>query len=92
MHSEVYALAKSHKHTYFSSKTHSSKPFVLIHLMFGVLLLNYNHGLSYFISFVDDCTRMCWVYFLKSKSEVFDVFVKFYDMLLTQFQAQLQIL
>ena len=40
----------------------------------------------------DACTRMCWVYFLKHKTKVFDVFVKFYNMLGTQFQTQLKIL
>ena len=29
---------------------------------------------------------MCWVYFLKHKSEVFDVFVKFYHMIVNQFK------
>ena len=42
--------------------------------------------------FMDDCTQMSWVYFLKHKFEVFDVFIKFYHMILTQFQTQPQIL
>lgn len=32
---------------------------------------------KYFILFIDDFTRMTWVYFLKQKSEVFSVFKKF---------------
>ena len=35
---------------------------------------------------------MYWVYFLKHKSDVFDVFVKFYNMFLTQFHAKPKIL
>ena len=31
----------------------------------------------YFILFIDDFSRMTWVYFLKEKSEVFGVFKKF---------------
>ena len=50
------------------------------------------HSYSYFVSFIDDCTRMCWIYFLKHKSEVFDVFVKFYNMIVTQFIAKPKIL
>ena len=42
--------------------------------------------------FVDDCTRMSWVYFLKQKFEVFSVFVAFYNILQTQFHAKPQIL
>ncbi|KAG8501219.1 hypothetical protein CXB51_003321 [Gossypium anomalum] len=34
-------------------------------------------GNRYFILFIDDCTRYCWVYFLKHKSEVVQVFMKF---------------
>ena len=67
----------------------SSKPFDLIHSdVWGPAPTFHTHGLSYFITFVDDCTRMCWVYFLKHKTEVFDTFVKFYNMLQTQFQTQ----
>jgi hypothetical protein len=31
-------------------------------------------GKSYFVTFIDDSTRKVWVYFLRHKSEVFDVF------------------
>ena len=31
----------------------------------------------YFILFIDDFTRFCWIFFLKHKSEVAQVFVKF---------------
>ena len=41
---------------------------------------------------MDDCTRMSWIYFLKHKSEVCNVFVKFYNMIMTQFQTNPQIL
>ncbi|KAG8503616.1 hypothetical protein CXB51_001792 [Gossypium anomalum] len=35
------------------------------------------NGNRYFILFIDDCTRYCWIYFLKHKSEVVQVFMKF---------------
>jgi len=35
------------------------------------------NGNNYFLLFIDDYTRMCWVYFIKLKSEVFDVFKQF---------------
>ena len=31
----------------------------------------------YFILFIDDFTRMTWVYFMRQKSEVFTIFRKF---------------
>ena len=33
-------------------------------------------GSRYYVTFIDDCTRKVWVYFLKQKSEVFSVFKK----------------
>ena len=50
------------------------------------------HNFSYYVLFVDDYTRMSWVYILKQKSEVSSVFVTFYNMLQTQFHAQPKIL
>ncbi len=32
-------------------------------------------GAEYFVTFIDDCTRFVWVYFLKNKSDVFDKFL-----------------
>ena len=35
------------------------------------------NGNKYFIIFIDDYTRMCWIYFMKKKLEVAEVFMKF---------------
>ena len=90
---EACVLTKSHKHSYSPSFHHSSEPFVLIHSdVWGPTPESRKHSYSYFVSFIDDCTRMRWVYFLKNKSEVFDVFVKFYNLIVTQFHAKPKIL
>ena len=90
---EACVLAKSHKHSYSPSSNHSSEPFVLIHSdVCGPAPEFSKQSYSYFVSFIDDCTRMCWIYFLKHKSEVFDVFVKFYNTIVTQFKTKPQIL
>ena len=34
-------------------------------------------GASYFVTFIDDCSRKLWVYTLKSKDQVLDVFKQF---------------
>ena len=34
-------------------------------------------GSKYFLTFIDDCSRYCWVYFMKQKSEAFDTFKVF---------------
>ena len=90
---ESCVLAKSHRHTYTSSSSYSDKPFMLIHSDVWALMSNSTiHEYSYFVLFIDDCTRMSWVYFLKRKSEVFNVFVKFYKMIQAQFNKQIHIL
>ena len=32
------------------------------------------NGSRYLLTFIDDCSRYCWVYFLKQKSKVFETF------------------
>ena len=86
-------LEKSQKHSYLPSSSRGTPPFTLIHSdVWGPAPVFATHNYSYYVLFVDDCTRMSWVYFLKHKSEVFSVFVTFYNMLCTQFHVKPQIL
>ena len=86
-------LAKSHKQ---SSKLNNSRvktAFSLIHSdVWGPAPVLGSNGFKYFVLFIDDCTRMTWVYFLKSKSEVFEKFTQFYTFVQTQYKKQIQIL
>ena len=34
-------------------------------------------GFKYFVLFIDDYSRKTWIYFLKAKDEVFDIFQEF---------------
>jgi len=53
----------------------ASQRLQLIHTnVCGPMKTAYLSGNKYFILFIDDYTRMCWVYFIKLKSEVFIVF------------------
>jgi hypothetical protein len=42
-------------------------------------------GNYYFLTFIDEKTRLAWVYFLKTKDEVFEKFLSFRKMFKTQF-------
>ncbi|KAM2893261.1 hypothetical protein FF1_008638 [Malus domestica] len=56
----------------------ASLPLELIHSdICGPMQTSTQVGNRYFLTFIDDCTRMCWVYFLRNKSEVFSTFKKF---------------
>ena len=34
-------------------------------------------GKKYFITFIDDCTRYCYVYLLRSKDEAIEAFMQY---------------
>ena len=46
----------------------------------------------WFIIFIDDHTRVCWIYLLKEKSNAKKVFKIFHAMIKTQFQTQIQVI
>ena len=49
-------------------------------------------GARWFVSFVDDHTRISWVFPIKEKSEVSQIFKNFSNMVHIQFQRKIQIL
>ncbi|GJS67752.1 retrovirus-related pol polyprotein from transposon TNT 1-94 [Tanacetum coccineum] len=49
-------------------------------------------GNKYFVLFINDYTRMCWVYFLSSKSSVFSIFKSFKKLVEVQSGSTLRIL
>ena len=60
------------------SDTRAKKPLELIHADVCGPISQSSFGKSnYFLLFIDDFSRKTWVYFLKQKSEVFEVFKKF---------------
>ena len=86
-------LAKSHRVTYPLSMNKSDVPFALIHSdVWGPSPVSTMSGIRWFVIFVDDCTRMTWLYLLKHKDEVLDVFKSFRAMIQTQFSAKIQVL
>ena len=49
-------------------------------------------GNRYFVTFIDDATRRTWVYMLKTKSQVFEVFQKFHAMVERETERKLKCL
>ncbi|XP_071687473.1 uncharacterized protein [Rutidosis leptorrhynchoides] len=90
---ETCILAKSHQNSFKTSNTKTERPFALVHSdVWGPARVNGGHSFRYFLLFIDDCTRMTWTYFLTNKSEVFDKFTTFSNMVQTQFQSKIQVL
>ena len=68
-------------------------PFDLIHSnVWGPSPVPTSSGHGWFVVFVDDYTRMTWLYLLKHKDEVFAVFQSFHTMVQTQFSTKIKIL
>jgi hypothetical protein len=86
-------LAKSHRVSYPVSMNKSTILFALIHSdVWGPSPITTASGHRWFVIFVDDCTRMTWLYLLKHKDEVFSVFKSFHILVQTQFSAKIQVL
>ncbi|CAL9006226.1 unnamed protein product, partial [Prunus brigantina] len=86
-------LAKSHRVPYPLSTNKCTTPFTLIHSdVWGPSPITAPSGVRWFVTFIDDCTRMTWLYLLKNKNEVFSHFQSFHKQMKTQFNAQIQIL
>ena len=46
-------------------------------------------GKKWFVTFIDDHTRLCWIYLMSDKSEVETIFKNFYNMVENQFQTKI---
>ncbi|RVW82656.1 Retrovirus-related Pol polyprotein from transposon RE1 [Vitis vinifera] len=49
-------------------------------------------GSKYYIAFIDDFTRFCWIYFLTYKSEVADVFLRYKAMVENQSEYKIKVI
>ncbi|XP_026419684.1 uncharacterized protein LOC113315633 [Papaver somniferum] len=68
---ETCILAKSHRTTYPDSFNRRLVPCALVHSdVWGPCRITSNSGFRWFVLFVDDCTRMTWIYLMRNKSDV----------------------
>lgn len=76
---EGCVLGKHHREQFDRKGAWRAKsPLELIHTdLCGPMQCESAGGNKYFITFIDDLSRMCWVYFLRSKADTFNVFRKF---------------
>jgi hypothetical protein len=72
-------LGKHHRDSFEKRASwHASAPLQLVHSdLCGPLPVVSFSGYKYFLTFIDDFSRRTWVYFLKLKSEVFNMFLAF---------------
>lgn len=90
---ETCIMAKSHRTVFHSHDNKTTTPFALVHSdVWGPAPLSTHNEMKWFITFIDDCTRMTWIYLMRKKSDVFAVFCAFHKMVLTQFGISIKVL
>jgi hypothetical protein len=83
-------FSKSSKLLFNSSDSHVTRVFELIHSdVWGPFYTSLD-GYKYFVTFIDDFSRVTWVYLLKAKSEVFSYFKDFDTLIANQFSIRLK--
>ena len=72
------AKGKNIKKTFPSSESKTKRILEVIHSdVCGSMSSSSLSGYVYYVSFIDDFSRKTWIYFLKSKDEVFNKFKEF---------------
>jgi transposase InsO family protein len=76
---ENCVVGKQHRKEFPQRKSWRAKKVLeLVHSdLCGPINPSSNGGKRYFITFIDDCSRKTWVYFLQNKSEAFNAFKSF---------------
>lgn len=82
---EVCVIGKSHRSTFELSTSISNNILELVHSdLIGPVEVDSMAGSRYILTFLDDFSRKCFVYFLKSKSDVVETFEFFKQFAETQ--------
>ena len=70
-------LAKSHRLLCQSVEHRTNSPLELINLDVWQSPVLSHHSYKYYVSFIDDYSRFTWIYPMRRKSEVYELFTKF---------------
>ena len=90
---DVCELAKSHRASFPLILNKSSFPFMVIHSdVWGPSKVLTLSGSRWFVTFIDDYTRMTWLCLMKNKDEVNLLFQNFHRMIETQYNAKVRVL
>lgn len=89
---EVCQLSKHTRSSYPLQSYKSSHPFHMIHSdIWGPSRVNNIFGSRWFVTFIDDHTRLTWLFLMKEKSDIGRIFQTFHLMIQTQFSTKIQV-
>jgi len=87
-HCDVCELAKRHRAFFQLFLNKSPLPFIVIHSdVWSPSKVTTLSGSRWFVTFIDDCTRITWLYLMTSKGKVNLLFQKFHKIIETQYSA-----
>ena len=91
---EACQLGKHHRSSFSSNgPSRQSKSFDLVHTnIWGPSHISTLNGFLYFVIFVDDYSRMTWLFFMKERSELPHILSTFYNEIFFQFNKRIKIL
>ncbi|KAM0960324.1 hypothetical protein ACFX2C_025377 [Malus domestica] len=76
-----------------SSVSKSIHPFQVVHSdVWGPSPCTSIDGFRYYVTFIDECTRHCWLFPIINKSDVFSTFVGFYNYISNHFATSIKTL
>ncbi|KAJ1686058.1 hypothetical protein LUZ63_017448 [Rhynchospora breviuscula] len=86
-------LGKAHRLPFAASNSSTSSPLELIHSdVWGPTPIVSRNGFRYYVLFVDDYSRFCWIYFMMNKSDVSTIFTKFKAQVENLFSTNIKVL
>ena len=89
---QICPKARQTRLPFHSSSSHTCKPFQLLDVdTWGPYVHTTNNGCKFFLTTVDDFTRITWVHLLIFKSDVVPILINFASYVQTQFQCSIQI-
>ncbi|CAA7046908.1 unnamed protein product [Microthlaspi erraticum] len=92
-HCSICPLAKQKRLSFPSNSRLSKAPFDLVHLdVWGPFSVESIEGYKYFLTIVDDCSRVTWIYMMRNKSEVSTIFPSFVKYIQTQYGVTIKMI
>lgn len=89
----VCALGKQNRQPFKNSDSRADQKLQLVHTdICGAMPRESWSGARYVLTFIDDCTRKIFIYFLKAKSEVYEKFKEFQIMVENQTECRIKTL
>ena len=90
---EVCKFAKHTRLPFVTSNSKSSTIFELVHSdVWGPAPVDSYNGFKYFVIFIDDFSRLTYIYLLKQKGEIFSHFQDFSNLVENQYNTTIKVL